>query len=155
MIRPDLPQRSKSRTISCYAMAVLSVAVAMVTAEFITRLLHAEPIALSMLCAVIFTAWFGGFGPALVAITLSALAFHYYVVPPINSFTWKHNIFVLDVSEVPRFILFLITSVVVSFVISSQKKTTEALRRAGDDLRIEPHRELRMDCLQRRHLLVG
>jgi PAS domain S-box-containing protein len=117
-------------------MAVLSVAVAMVTAEFITRLLHAEPIALSMLCAVIFTAWFGGFGPALVAITLSALAFHYYVVPPINSFTWKHNIFVLDVSEVPRFILFLITSVVVSFVISSQKKTTEALRRAGDDLRI-------------------
>jgi hypothetical protein len=35
-----------------YAMAVLSVAVAIIAAELITRLLHAEPIALSMLCAV-------------------------------------------------------------------------------------------------------
>ncbi len=102
MIKPDLPQRPKPRTISYYAMAVLSVAVAMVAAEFITRLLHAEAIASSMLCAVIFTAWFGGFGPALMAIALARLAFHYYVVPPINSFTWKHNIFVLDISEVPR-----------------------------------------------------
>jgi PAS domain S-box-containing protein len=120
--------------ISCYAMAVLSVAVAIVAAELITRLLHAEPIASSMLCAVIFAAWFGGFGPALLAIALAVLAFHYYLVPPINSFTWKHDVFTLDISEVPRLILFSITSLFVAFVIAAQRKATEHLRRSGDDL---------------------
>ena len=89
MIKSDLPQRwPKSPTISYYAMAVLSVAGATIAAELFTRLLHAEPIALLMLCAVIFAAWLGGFGPALLAIALSVFAFHYYLVPPINSFTW-------------------------------------------------------------------
>ena len=115
-------------------MAVLSVAVAIIAAELITRLLHAEPIASSMLCAVIFAAWFGGFGPALLAIALALLAFHYYLVPPINSFTWKHDLFAVDISEVPRLILFSITSFFVAFVISAQRKATETLRRSGDDL---------------------
>src|SRR5712691_5740504 len=135
MIKPDLPQRwQKPPTISHYAMAVFSVAMAIVAAELITRLLHAEPIALSMLCAVIFAAWFGGFGPALLAIALALLAFHYYLVPPVNSFTWKQNLFAGDISEVPRLILFSIASFVVGFVISAQRKATEALRRSGDDL---------------------
>src|SRR6266699_5138551 len=82
-----------------YAMATLSVAVAIVAAELITRLLHAEAIASSMLCAVIFAAWVGGFGPALLAITLALLAFHYYLAPPINSFVWKHELFAVDISE--------------------------------------------------------
>jgi hypothetical protein len=82
MIKLDLPQRPKPRTISDYALAALSVAVAIIAAELIARLLHAEAIASSMLCAVIFTAWFGGFGPALTVIVLALLAFHYYLVPP-------------------------------------------------------------------------
>ena len=117
-----------------YAMAVLSVAVAIIAAELITRLLHAEPIASSMLCAVIFAAWFGGFGPALLAIALAVLAFHYYLVPPINSFAWKQDLFAGNISEVPRLILFSITSLIVAFVISAQRKATETLRRSGDDL---------------------
>jgi len=125
---------SATHRISHYAMAALSVAVAIMAAELITRLLHAEPIASSMLCAVIFAAWFGGFGPALLSIALALFAFHYYLVPPINSFTWKHDVFALDISELPRLILFSITSVVVAFIISAQRKTTETLRRSGEDL---------------------
>src|SRR3981081_2346964 len=135
MTKPDLPQRwPKPRTISYYAMAVLSVAVAIIAADLITRLLHAEPIASLMLCAVIFVAWFGGFGPALLAIMLALLAFHYYLVPPINSFAWKDNLFVVGISEVPRLILFSFTSLFVAFLISAQRKATETLRRSGDDL---------------------
>src|SRR6266481_6097348 len=119
-----------------YAMAVLSVAVASIATELITRLLHAEPIASSMLCAVIFAAWFGGFGPALLAIALALLAFHYYLVPPINSFTWKHDLFAGDISEVPRLFLFSLTSLVVASLISAQKRATESLRHSGDDLRV-------------------
>src|SRR6201997_771727 len=76
---------SERPTIWRYATAVLSVAIAIVVAEILTRLLHTEPIASSMLCAVIFAAWFGGFGPGLLAIALSLFAFHYYLVPPVNS----------------------------------------------------------------------
>src|ERR1700738_172202 len=137
MIKPSLPQWwPKPLTISSYAMAVLSVAVAIIAAELITRLLHAEAIASSMLCAVIVAAWFGGFGPALLAITLALLAFHYYLVPPINSFTWKHDLFAVGISEVPRLILFSITSLLVAFLIAAQRKATETLRRSGDDLQV-------------------
>src|SRR5258708_23111112 len=86
MIKPSLPQlRPKPRTISYYAMAVLSVAVAIIAPELMTRLLHTEPIALSMLCAIIIAARFGGFGPALLAIALALLGFHYYLGPPMHS----------------------------------------------------------------------
>lgn len=129
-----------------YVVAILSVAVAIIAVELMTNLLQAEPIASLMLCAVIFTAWFAGFVPALLAIALALLAFHYYLVPPINSFTWKHNLLVLHVTEVPRLILFVITSLLVACVISSQKKATEDLRRSGDDLQAAMEDQKRIEA---------
>ena len=157
MIKPDFRQSwPMPRTISYYAMAVLSVAVAIIAAQLITRFLHTEPIASSMLCAVIFAAWFGGFGPALLAITLAVLAFHYYLVPPINSFVWKQDVLALDISEVPRLILFSITSVFVAFIISAQRRTTEALRRSGEDLRvaIEDQKRIEAELLHSENYLI-
>src|SRR5216684_2188977 len=146
MTKLDLTHRwLRLPTISDYAMAVLSVAVAIVAAELITRLLHAEPIASSMLCAVIVAAWFGGFGPAVLAIALALLAFHYYLVPPINSFTWKDNVFAVDIAEVPRLILFFITSFFIAFTISAQRKTTETLRRSRDDLEVAVEDQKRIE----------
>src|SRR5258708_35930638 len=83
---------SEPSTISRHAIAVLSVAVAMVVADLLTRLLHTEPIASTLLCAVIFAAWFG-VGPGLLAIAVSLLAFHYYLTPPINSFLLTKTFF--------------------------------------------------------------
>ena len=117
-------------------MVVLTVAVAIIAAELITRLLSAEAIASSMLCAVIFAAWVGGLGPGLLAVTLALLAFHYYLVPPSGSFTWKHGLFAVGISEIPRLILFSITSLVVAFLISAQRKATEELRRSANDLQV-------------------
>jgi PAS domain S-box-containing protein len=119
-------------------MAVLSVAVAVIAAELLTRLLHTEPIALSMLCAVVFAAWLGGLGPAVLAIVLALFAFHYYLVPPTNSFTWKYNLLAVGISETPRLVLFSIVSLFVAFMISGQRKATEALKRSSrDQKRIE------------------
>jgi PAS domain S-box-containing protein len=147
MIKPDLTQRwPKPSTISYHAMAVLSVAVALIAAELITSLLHAEAIASSMLCAVIFTAWFGGFGPALTAIALALLAFHYFLVPPISSFTWKYDVFSVGISEVPRLILFSVTSLFVAFMASAQRKTTEDLRRSGDVLQAAMEDQKRIEA---------
>src|SRR5258706_11900462 len=147
MNKLNLPrQHSKPLAIVGYATAVLSVAGAIIAAELITRLFHAEAIASSMLCAVIFAAWFGGFGPALLAIALALLAFHYYLVPPINSFTWKHNLFAVGISEVPRLILFSITSLFISFTISAQRKATENLRRSRDDLQVAIEDQKRIEA---------
>jgi PAS domain S-box-containing protein len=135
MIKSDLRQpRPKALKIHSYAMAVLSVAVAIVVTEIAARLLKTEPVASLMLCAVICAAWLGGFGPALLAIVLALLAFHYDMVPPVNSFGWKHDLLAVDVEQVPRLVLFAIISLFVSFVVTAQRQATEALRRSRDEL---------------------
>jgi PAS domain S-box-containing protein len=135
-----------STMISRYAAAVVSVAVAIIAADLITRLLNAEAIASAMLCAVIFAAWIGGFGPALLAITLALLAFHYYLAPPINSFTWKQDLSAVGISEVPRLVLFFITSLIVAFLISAQRRATETLRRSEDHLRVAMEDQKRIEA---------
>ena len=129
-------QHSKQLATVGYATAVLSVAGAVIAADLIERLFHAEPIASSMLCAVIFAAWFGGFGPALLAIGLALLAFHYYLVPPVNSFVWKHEVFAVGISELPRLFLFSIVSLIVALVISAQRRAADNLRRSRDQLQM-------------------
>src|ERR1700722_10140956 len=135
MSKPSpLPCLSKQSAISRYAVAILSVAVAAVAAQILTVFLHAEPIASSMISAVMFAAWFGGFGPGLLAITLALLAFHYYVVPPVNSFALKHNLLSLGLQELPRLFLFSIAALFVVFLSSTQRRAVESLRRSRDDL---------------------
>jgi PAS domain S-box-containing protein len=137
MIKSDLRQsRPKAFRISHYAIAVLSVAVATIVTEITARLLQAEPIALLMLCAVISTAWLGGFGPAILAIALSLFAFYYNLVPPTNSFVWKQDLLYIGIVELPRLFLFAILSLFVAFVVTTQRKATEALRRSRDDLQV-------------------
>jgi len=134
MIKRNLPHGLPNPPPISYATAVSSVTVAIIAAECITRFFHAEAIASSMLCAVMFAAWFGGLGTAVLTITLALLSFHYYLVPPVNSFAWKHDLFAVGISEIPRLILFSITSFVVAFMLSAQKEVTEDLRRSGDNL---------------------
>jgi K+-sensing histidine kinase KdpD len=137
MTKPDLTQQvSKTFTILHYAMAILSVAVAIVAAELITRLLNAEAIASSMLCAVIFAAWVGGLGPGLLAVMLAVLAFHYYLVSSSSAFSWKHDLFAVSISEMLHLILFSTTTLVVAFLISVQRRATEELRRSGHNLQV-------------------
>src|SRR5260370_2533887 len=129
MSKPRPLQWSEPSAISRYAIAVLSVATAIVVTEILTRFVHTEPIASTMLCAVIFAAWLG-FGPGLLAIALSLLAFHDYLVPPMNSFGLKHNFFAVEITEVPRLVLFSITSLFVNFISSAQRGAKEAALQA-------------------------
>jgi PAS domain S-box-containing protein len=125
MSTPHPFRLSTSFAVSRYAIAVLSVAIAIVVAEALTKLLHTEPIASSMLCAVIFAAWWG-FGPGLLAIALSLFAFHYYLVSPINSFGLKHEIWAVEYAELPRVALFAITSFFVNCISLAQRKANDA-----------------------------
>src|ERR1700694_4107438 len=136
MMRNSDPPRwwSEPSAVSRYATAVFSVALAIVVAHLLTVFLHTEPIASSMISAVMFAAWFGGFGPGLLAIALAVLAIHYYLVPPLNSFAPKSDLFSLGVAELPRLILFSIAALFVTFLSSAQRAAAESLRRSRDDL---------------------
>jgi len=121
-------------TISHYATAVLSVAVAVIAAELITRLLHAEAIASSMLCAVIFAAWIGGFGPGAVGDRPRPLCF------PLLPGAADQFIY-LEVQFIRRGCLGGAASDPVfrcitrcAFMVSAQRKTTESSPTSGDDL---------------------
>ena len=59
------------------------------------------------------SAWFGGLRQGLLAITLSALAFDYYFLPPIYSFA-------VNASEFPRLIVFIAAALLVGFIAASQ-----------------------------------
>jgi C4-dicarboxylate-specific signal transduction histidine kinase len=122
--KPRLLLRSELSAIPGYAIAVLSVAIAIVVADILTIFLHTEPIVSTMLCAVIFAAWFG-FGPGLLAIVLSLLAIHYYLSPPINSFSLKHNLFTVEIAVLPRLVLFSITALFVNFVSLAQRSAQQ------------------------------
>jgi PAS domain S-box-containing protein len=128
MLKPRSLLSDRS-AVSGYAIAVLAVVTAIVVAEVLTKLLHTEPIASTMLCAVIFAAWLG-FGPGLLAIALSLFAFHYYLVPPINSFGLKQDILAVEYAELPRLALFSITSLFVNCISLAQRNAKEAALQA-------------------------
>lgn len=116
-----------------YVIAVVSVLGAVLIAHW--PLLHLEYAPVSLfLCAVIVGAWFGGAGPGLLAIGLSALAFYYSFLPPMDSWAIKPG-------QMPRFLAFIVSAVFVGTLSAAQRRATESLRRAHGELK-ETVREL-------------
>jgi PAS domain S-box-containing protein len=116
----------KPPAVLTYGVAVLSVAVALVLAQWPVFHLHAAPVSL-FLCAAMFSAWFGGVGPGLLATVLSTLSFYYYFLSPANSLGAKP-------AEIPRLVVFVVSIVFVASLSAAQRSATESLRRARDDL---------------------
>ena len=117
-----------------YGTAFLSVLGALLISHWPFLHLESAPVSL-LLCAVMFTAWSGGVGPGFIATVLSALAFYYSFLPPVDSFTAKP-------SEIPRFLVFIVSALFVGSLSVAQRRTTESLRRTRDHLN-ETVRELK------------
>jgi len=77
---------------------------------------------------VMFSAWFAGVGPGLLATVLSALAFYYCFLPPAYSLAAKPG-------QAPRFFIFVVSAVFVGSLSAAQRRATESLRRAGGYLK--------------------
>jgi PAS domain S-box-containing protein len=110
-----------------YGIAVLAVTAALIISRWPAFHLQDSPVSL-FLCAVMFSAWFGGAGPGLLATALSALAFYYYFLPPIYSLAAKPE-------EIPRLVVFAVSALFVGSLSAAQRSATESLRRARDDLK--------------------
>jgi len=108
-------------------IAVVSVAAALLISRLQSFHLQSAPVSL-FLCAVMISAWFGGLWPGLLAIALSSLAFSYYFLAPLYSFA-------VNVDEIPRAVLFLLSALFVGSLTAAQRSATESLMSARDELK--------------------
>src|SRR6201993_3626222 len=127
MFRSNPLLRPKPPAIWGYGVAVVSVPAALTLSQLPAIHLQDAPVSL-FLCAVILSAWFGGFGPGLLATALSALAFNYYFLSPIHSLTLKAD-------EIPRLMFFTLSALFVGALSAAERNATESLIRARDDLK--------------------
>jgi PAS domain-containing protein len=109
-----------------YGIAVVLVLATLLLSHWPAFHLESAPVSL-FLCAVVFSAWFGGVGPGLLAAMLSALAFYYSFLPPVDSWAAKP-------SEMPRFTIFVVSEMLVGLLSVAQSRATESLRLARDVL---------------------
>ena len=140
---------SKVRVIWGYGLAILSVSLALLIAQW--PLLHLETAPVSLfLCAIMITALFGGVGPGLVATALSSLAFDYYFLFPTYSLIAKPG-------EIPRLLVFTVSALFVVALSAAQRSATESLKRTRDDLKEKiqelerSHEALQAESLERKH----
>ena len=120
-------QTAALQTARGYGIAVLSIFVALSIARWPLFHLESAPVSL-FLCAVIVSAWFGGAGPGCLAIVLSSLGFYYTFLPPMDSFVGKPG-------QMARFLVFILSALLVGAVSVAQRRATEFLRNARDDLK--------------------
>ena len=119
MSTPDSPRWCEQRVFLNYGAAVLSVAVALSIARLLQIHFHFEPLVL-FICALMFSGWFGGIKPGLVAVALSLLAFHYFFLLPIHPSSIQ--------TEIPRLLVAAGTSLLIVFLSAAQGNATTALR---------------------------
>lgn len=123
----DLFESRKMRTIVGYAIAVLSVFLALVISHWPFLHLESAPVSL-FLCAVMLSAWFGGVGPGCLALGLSSLGFYYSYLPPMDTFLAKPG-------QIARFVVFVVSAMVVGALSVAQRRATDSLRKTRDDLK--------------------
>ncbi|WP_051979370.1 sigma 54-interacting transcriptional regulator [Edaphobacter aggregans] len=122
----DLFENREKRTIGGYAIAVFSVFLALFISHWPSLHLESAPVSL-FLCAVMLSAWFGGIGPGCLALVLSSLGF-YYFLPPMDTLLAKPG-------QMARFVVFVLSAMVVGALSVAQRRATESLRKTRDDLK--------------------
>jgi PAS domain S-box-containing protein len=118
-----------------YGLAVASVVSVMLFAGWLEAHFVGAPVSL-LLCAVMFSGWFGGLGPGLLAAGLAFLVFDFVFVAPENSFT-------ISATEIPRVFAFGISAFLIGLLSGEQRRKAESLRRARDEL-ADTYRELKL-----------
>jgi PAS domain S-box-containing protein len=140
---------ARSHVIRKYAIAVLAVAIALLLPQWPPLHLEAAPASL-LFCAVMLSAWFGGFRPGLLATVLSTAAFDFF-------FLSSQHTLVVKPDAVPRLAIFAVSAFVIGSLSAAQRSATESLRVARDNLigtveELQKTNEaLRAESIERRH----
>jgi len=108
-----------------YVLALLAVALALVCAEVIEPWFDVKSVDLVFLTAIVAVAVRLGLWPSLLASVASSLAYNYFFLPPIYTFT------IADPTNVAAFVFFTIVAILVSTVAArGRTETVAAMDRA-------------------------
>ena len=110
-----------------YAVTLFLVAISVVLAALLEHYWQSTPFVSLFLCAIMFSAWFGGLRQGLLSTTLLVLAFDYCFLPPTHSL-------VPNLNELPRLVLFAGSALLVGLMSAAQRRTAESLEQARDEL---------------------
>jgi PAS domain S-box-containing protein len=110
-----------------YPFAVLSVAVVLGAALSLDHFGFRDATVPLFICASAISSWYGGQGPAVLAVVLCSLAFDYFFVPPLYTLY-------IAAAEIPYFIIFALFAVLVSWFSRIRRRVEEDLRNARDEL---------------------
>src|SRR5260370_8195246 len=102
------------------------VAATVILAQLLEHYWQSTPFVSLFLCAIMFSAWFGGLRQGLLSTTLLVLAFDYYFLPPTRSL-------VPNLNELPRLVLFPGSGLVCRLLTAPQRLTSPPLDHAPDD----------------------
>ncbi len=126
-----IPQPLKSRSgIQRYGLAVFTVVLALGSGLLLDHYHFRYVEDPLFLFAIALSAWYAGFGPAILALVLSSLAVTYFFIPPIYSLTMTRD-------DVPHFILFLLFASLLTWFSTVRRRVEEDLRHARDRLENE------------------
>jgi PAS domain S-box-containing protein len=112
-----------------YALAVLSVGVALGASLLLQHFHFRVPAAPLLLFAVAISVWYGGTGPAVLAAALSIVGFYWYFVEPVRTIY-------IYVSEIPFFIAFVAFVALLSWFGLIRRRVEKDLRDQADLLNL-------------------
>jgi signal transduction histidine kinase len=115
------------RRLQRYSFTVLSVALAVGAALLLDRFAFRDATVPLFICASAISSWYGGQGPAVLAVVLCSVAFDYFFVPPLYTFY-------IAASEIPYFIIFALFTLLMSWFARIRRRVEEDLRSTRDEL---------------------
>ena len=117
--------RNRTRLLSSYVVAALSVGIAaVITLELGSVIKHTSTL---FFCSVMLSSWYGGLWPGVFAALLSVVALDYYFIPPLYALG-------ISLEEAPDIIAFVATALFISWLSGDQKRAQKSLKQARDEL---------------------
>ncbi len=113
-----------------YGLATGSVAIALAIGLTLQRYSFYGVESLLFLFAVALTAWFGGGGPAVLAVAISSLVFNYFFTEPI------HTLYITT-SELPYYFVFILFAMLLTWFSRVRRRFERELLQSRDELERE------------------
>lgn len=117
--------KMRNITLLRYGVAVLSIALATLLRWWLDPILENHIPFTTYYAAIMFTAWYSGLGPSILAIISGALISSYFFVEP------RHSFFIYDLEHQVGLVLYLFIGFFVTILIESLRaghRRTEAAR---------------------------
>jgi len=122
-----------------YGLAIVSVAIATAIALVIQEYQYRDVELPVLILVVGLVTWYAGNGPAMVAVLLATMVFNYLFVEPLYSLY-------VSARDLPYFLVFVLSAVVVASFSAVRRRIEENLRHARDRLQDELEQRQQRDA---------